>query len=244
MESADATKKVAVVTGGSSGIGLALCAELRRTYTTYSLNRNPPPHTLEGVTYLRCDITSVPDVQNAIKSVPKPIDLLVNNAAIWRSGRITEMPVETFRELVNTNFFGNWLVIRETWKHLAPGATMVQISSERADFHREAVGVYGVTKKAAMEMALRIGKDHPGISVKIVRSGPVDTPMLMGLGEERRKAIEEITITPEKMAGYIMTLLRSPKHDMLIFDDPREPGGTGKYLLTNSKGVSFPVILS
>ena len=243
MAPADARKKVAIVTGGSSGIGLALCAELRGTYTTYSLNRNPPPRTLEGVTYLRCDITSVLDVEDAIRSVPKPIDLLVNNAAIWRSGKITEMPVETFRELVNTNIFGNWLMIRETWRHLAPGATVVQISSERADFHRDEVGVYGVTKKAAMEMALRVGKDHPEIAVKIVRSGPVDTPMLMGLGDERRRSIKGITISAEKMAGYIMALLRSQKHDMLVFDDPREPKGTGNYILTDSRGVSFPLIL-
>jgi short-subunit dehydrogenase len=227
--------KVAIVTGGSGGIGLELCKVLRQDgYETYSLARSLPKNSVSGVIYIDCDITSARKVSEAIMLVRKPIDLLVNNAAVHREGTITGISEEAFNDLVNVNIGGSWRMIKNTWRHLAPNGTILQVSSERAIYPRSDAAIYGLTKMFALEMVGQLSdfaaKEGLGITVKAALLGPVRTKMLESLGEEKVKRLEDITLTPGHAATLMEKLINSD-YQILRFDDPREPDGTGEYVL-------------
>jgi 3-oxoacyl-[acyl-carrier protein] reductase len=227
--------KVAIVTGGSSGIGLELCKILRQDgYETYSFDKVAPKGKGDGIIHIACDITSSRTVDAALALVRKPIDLLVNNAGILRKGKINGISEAAMRELLDVNIMGSWIMMTRTEPHLSSGATMLQLSSFRAFRPRPGVAVYGLTKQFSMEMAGQYIPDDPSIIVKVALPGPVDTPMLQNDLGDRYEEVKRISITPAEMARKIRALLHSD-FDMLVYDDPRERGqqGKGSYFLEN-----------
>ncbi len=92
--------RVAVVTGGASGIGLATCGRLRdEGFTVAALDMKPDGAAGAAALALRCDVTGEADVDSAMAEVASrlgPIDVLVNNAGITGSqaaARCHETPV-------------------------------------------------------------------------------------------------------------------------------------------------------
>ena len=237
--------KVAIVTGGSSGIGLELCKLLRENYVTYSLDNHDPQERLDGVKHISCNIAAQPSVQLALGQINKPINLLVNNAGILRRGSITKMDVQPFYNLIMTNICGTWLMTREAWKSLVPNATVLFMSSERAIYPRNEVEVYGLTKLFIMKMAHQISQNNPQIKIKVALPGPVNTPMLKNdLGKSRYKEIARMAISPSDFAGLVTRLLDS-EYELLRYDDPREEksGQSGRYVLENFEQTGKPVIV-
>ena len=106
---------IALVTGASSGIGLATARALRRDgYRVFGTSRKPTPETENGITMLICDVTDDKSVQSAADEVIKRagrIDLLVNNAGLGLFGGAEESSVAQVQALFDVNVFG---VIRMT----------------------------------------------------------------------------------------------------------------------------------
>lgn len=105
------TKKVALVTGASGGIGLATARALRHAgYTAYGTGRRVAAgSSVNGVTMIPCDVTSDQSVADAIAIIEGEagrIDLLVNNAGIGLVGAAEETPIDEARALFDTNLFG------------------------------------------------------------------------------------------------------------------------------------------
>jgi NAD(P)-dependent dehydrogenase (short-subunit alcohol dehydrogenase family) len=107
--------RVALVTGASSGIGLATAAALTRGgYKVYGTSRKPTSGPIQGVSMLVCDVVNDASVQAFVDEVLKReghIDLLVNNAGYAVSGAAEESSIEQVRALFDTNFLG---VVRVT----------------------------------------------------------------------------------------------------------------------------------
>lgn len=106
---------VALVTGASSGIGLAAAQALRRAgYQVFGTSRKPMPDTAEGITMLICDVIDDESVQRLIDEVLSRagrIDLLVNNAGLGLFGGAEESSVAQVKSLFDVNLFG---IIRVT----------------------------------------------------------------------------------------------------------------------------------
>lgn len=108
-------RNVALVTGASSGIGLATSrALLRAGYEVFGTSRRSMPNTPDGIAMLVCDVTDDVSVQSVVADVltrTGRIDLLVNNAGLALFGGAEESSVAQVQGLFDTNFFG---VIRMT----------------------------------------------------------------------------------------------------------------------------------
>ncbi|MCK1383871.1 oxidoreductase [Bradyrhizobium sp. 21] len=101
---------VALVTGASSGIGLATARALRRDgYQVFGTSRKPAANTSDGVTMLVCDVTDDSSVQALVDHVVSRaarIDLLVNNAGIGLLGGAEESSAVQAKALFEVNVFG------------------------------------------------------------------------------------------------------------------------------------------
>ena len=101
---------VALVTGASSGIGLATARALRRNgYQVFGTSRKPQADTSDGVTMLVCDVTDDRSVQNVVDTIVSRagrIDLLVNNAGIGLLGGAEESSAAQAKALFDVNVFG------------------------------------------------------------------------------------------------------------------------------------------
>ena len=101
---------IALVTGASSGIGLATARALKRDgYKVYGTSRKPSPDTADGVTMLVCDVVSDASVKSAVDEVLQRegrIDLLVNNAGLGMFGGAEESSAAQAQALFDANVFG------------------------------------------------------------------------------------------------------------------------------------------
>lgn len=106
---------IALVTGASSGIGLATARALRRAgYQVFGTSRKPMPDSADGITMLICDVIDDASVQRVVDEVLSRagrIDLLVNNAGLGLFGGAEESSVTQVQALFDVNLFG---IIRMT----------------------------------------------------------------------------------------------------------------------------------
>lgn len=104
------SSRVALVTGASAGIGQATARALMAAgYQVFGTYRKEPPHRIEGVQYLHCDVTSDESVAAVVAEVMKTsprIDLLVNNAGIGLVAGAEESSVDQAKALFDVNLFG------------------------------------------------------------------------------------------------------------------------------------------
>ena len=100
--------EIAVITGGTSGIGRATALYLRDAgYTVYELSRREQG--VEGLHHIRCDITDEDQVRSAVAEIMDRagrIDVLVNNAGFGISGAVEFTDTAEAQRLLDVNFFG------------------------------------------------------------------------------------------------------------------------------------------
>src|SRR5246127_690486 len=121
------SKKVAIVTGASKGIGggiaTALAAEGARVAVNYSSDREGAERVAQAITdngseaiAVEADVSKAADVARLFKEVDSVfgrLDVLVNNAGVFRFGAVAEITEESFRLHYNVNVFGTILTVQE-----------------------------------------------------------------------------------------------------------------------------------
>lgn len=168
--------RVAVVTGASSGIGAALCRELRaRGWHVVGLSRRPAPDADE---HEECDVSDRVAVETVAASVlarHPHIDLLVNNAGVAGRGGFLDLDPERLEALVDVNYLAGVWCLRAFLPGLARGSTLVNVVSVAGAV---AGGPYSASKHAQLAFSRSIaGELAPrGISVLGVLPGFVETP--------------------------------------------------------------------
>jgi NAD(P)-dependent dehydrogenase (short-subunit alcohol dehydrogenase family) len=177
---------VALVTGANRGLGQHLAEQLlaRGAAKVYAAARNPGTISLEGVVPLRVDVTDTDSIQAAAETA-SDTTLLINNAGIYTTGGVLEVPLETIRHEMETNFFGTLLVTRAFAPHLvanAPGA-ILNVASVLSWLHPVAFGTYSCSKAAlwAQSDVVREELQGHGVTVTALHVGFMETDMTTGI---------------------------------------------------------------
>jgi len=222
------TGKVALVTGGSRGIGraivLALAREGARVAFTYVQNKALADEVANGesIVGFQVDVTSFDQAKDLIKQVKERfgrIDILVNNAGITRDKLVAMMSEKDWDDVIDTNLKGAFNLTKPVVGVMLRqrSGTILNITSisglvgmpGQVNYSSSKAGMIGFTKALAKEIA------KANITVNALALGFVETDMTGVLNAEyKTKALEQIPLgrfaKPEEMAEVALFLL-SPK---------------------------------
>lgn len=214
--------KVAIVTGGTSGIGRETAKALQADgYTVYELSRRPEG--VAGMNHIPTDITKEDMVNAAVAKVVEQeghIDVLVNNAGFGISGAIEFTKTEEAKRLFDANFFGmvnmNRAVI-PVMRQQGYGR-IVNLSSVAAPIPIPFQAYYSATKAAVNAYTMALGNElRPfGVTVCAVQPGDIKT----GFTAAREKVIEGDDVYHGRIARSVGRM----EHDEQTGMDPAVAG--------------------
>jgi len=181
--------KSAVITGGAMGIGKAIAklfsSEGSRVVIA-DVNEEEGIKTQEEIKreggdclFIKCDVSKADDVKNMVQkalSFCGSINILVNNAGIWRPGKVTDLTEQTWDQVLNTNLKGIFLVSREIIPEMqkSGGGTVINIASvaglvgsrEASAYNASKGGIINLTRGMALDFApdkIRVNCICPGM---------------------------------------------------------------------------------
>ncbi len=190
--------KVAVITGGNSGIGLAIAKEFANQGASVAIcGRNAKSlaevvgQIGDGTLAVQADVSKLDDLETLFTQTGErfgKIDVLVVNAGIARFVPIENMTEEVFDEVSDINFKGAYFTVQKALPHLNDNASIILVSSVLNSKGMAASSVYSATKAALRSMARTLSTElvGKGIRVNVLSPGPVETPIYgkLGLPEE------------------------------------------------------------
>lgn len=189
----------ALVTGGSSGIGLAVTTLMcERGWRVASLDVAPPERPVDGVFFVQADLRDREQVHAAVTRAAEELgglDVVVNNAGIGAVGTIEENSDEQWRDVFEVNVFAIARVMSAALPHLraSNSAAVVNTCSIAATAGLPRRALYSATKGAVYSLTLAMAADlvGEGIRVNCVNPGTVDTPwvsrLLAAAGDPQRE---------------------------------------------------------
>jgi 3-oxoacyl-[acyl-carrier protein] reductase len=200
--------RVALVTGGSRGIGAAVCAELARAGAEVVVNYTANAEAAEGVRAaigepahaVKGDVSTMDGATGLVDHVESqigPIAILVNNAGITRDNLIMKLAEEDWRDVIDTNLGGAFFTSRAVARPMLKrrGGSIVNMSSVvgvhgnagQTNYAASKAGLIGLTKSLAKELGGR------GIRVNAIAPGYISTELTDALPEPAREAILKST---------------------------------------------------
>lgn len=221
--------KNVIVTGGSRGIGRAICIKLAKegynVIFNYSKNNTEAEKTIKEcekynivVKGYKADIINSDECQELVRKAIDEfgsIDVLVNNAGITRDSLIMRMKDEDFNDVLRVNLSGTFYMIKAVSKYMIKNrsGSIINMSSivgltgnaGQINYSASKAGIVGLTKSAAKELASK------KIRVNAIAPGMIDTDMTRVLSEDiRNKIIDSIPLKeigkPEDIANAVAFL--------------------------------------
>ena len=197
------TNKIAVITGGNSGIGLATAHEFKQQGARVVIigrNSNAVSKAVAelgddtlGVT---ADVSSVADLDRAFTEVRDKVgrvDILFANAGIGRFAPVGETTEALFDEITNTNFKGVYFSILRALPLMPDGGSIVLTSTVAVHFGLPGASIYAAGKAALNSLAktLAIELADRRIRVNVISPGPIMTPIFgkMGMDQETQNQV-------------------------------------------------------
>jgi 3-oxoacyl-[acyl-carrier protein] reductase len=219
--------KVALVTGGSRGIGAAIAKKLAEdgadVALTYARSAEPARAVVASIEAkgrraiaILANNTDPDAVESAVKETIAAfgrLDILVNNAGIFRTARLEALTLADFDEMIAVNLRAVFVASKAAAEHMGEGGRIISIGSNLADRVPEpGVSLYALTKAALVGLTKGIARDlgPRGITVNVVHPGSTDTDMNPASGpdadvERSRMAVPRYG-EPHDVAGLVAWL--------------------------------------
>ena len=224
--------KVAVITGGNSGIGLATAKRFIDEGAKLAISGRSQ-QTLDeavkllgkGVLAVKSDTAKISDIDSFIKEVAQKlgkIDILFVNAGVAKFAPFADTTEAIYDEQFNINTRGAYFTIQKALPHLNDGASIILNTSVASSSGTESATAYSATKAAMRSFARTLAAELAGrkIRVNAVAPGPIVTPIFGRTGlpqaaiDEFAKNIQEAVPMkrlgqPEEVAGAVAFLASS-----------------------------------
>ncbi len=222
------TGKIALVTGGSRGIGAAVSRKLAllgaHVAIGYRDNRKAAQRVVAEIeaasgiaACFKVEISEHASVRALMTNVAARfghIDILINSAGVFSTRPLEQVDHAFFSEQFNTNAWGTLLTMQQAVPYFpARGGRIVNLSSQCVYSPRNGTGVYAASKAAvsALTHACAIELGGRSITVNAIAPAATDTDMIAGMTEARRDAIMAATplgrlATPEDIADAVAFL--------------------------------------
>ncbi len=242
-----------LVTGASRGIGLATALAFARAgHTVAATLRNPAaaPELARAaaaerlaVSVFAMDVDDDASVQQAVRRVEAelgPVDVLINNAGIERTGSVEEMPVSDFRAVMETNFFGAIRCIQAVLPGMRArrSGCIASASSISGQLALSPFGAYSASKFALEAMSECLAQEVKpfGIRVCVVEPGIIDTDMARAISGAGAAGEVSAYPNPRRMAAFFAAALKQPTSPGVVADKLVEIAQSGTWQFRHPVG--------
>jgi NAD(P)-dependent dehydrogenase (short-subunit alcohol dehydrogenase family) len=197
----------ALVTGATSGIGREIAMQLAQRGAEVVIHGRNEERGAKAVReienaggkarFVAADLSDADDVRRLAAAAGR-VDILINNAGIYRFGGTLDVDDATFAEHVNVNLRAPFILVQE----LVPGmvgrgsGSVVNVSTVAASVPTSGAGIYGASK-AGLEQLTKVWADEfgrTGVRVNAVAVGPTDTPGTASVPEVLNAVAETTTL--------------------------------------------------
>jgi len=171
----DFAHKVALVAGGTGGLGQLIVAELSsRGCTVVTCSRTPNSDPMHIV----ADLRSPEEAQSLITTVINKhgsLDIIVNAVGVVAFGEIISASIDTVEELFLTNTFGHIFLMQAALPHLSKGSVLVGISGVIAEQNLPGMATYGASKAAVRSFNEALSREARRLGVRVIDARPPHT---------------------------------------------------------------------
>ena len=221
--------KVALVTGGSKGIGAAIARRLSAdgfsVAINYAKNAEPAQALVAELQKanrrafaVQCNVANTDDVIDMFDIVEKelgPIKVLINNAGIMINAPVAQSEEADFDEQIAVNLKGTFNTLKQAANRMPNGGRIVNISTSVVGLKLENYGIYAATKSAVETLSAILSKELRGkeITVNTVAPGPTATDLFLnGKSQEMIDRLAKMSplerlATPDDIARAVAFLV-------------------------------------
>jgi len=232
--------KVAIVTGGASGIGRALCEELARRgaiVVVADINFDGAGAVASAIrlagaraTAAALDVTCVEEVERLVDDTVRAhgrLDYMFNNAGIGVGGEVRDLTLDHWRKCIDINLWGVIYGTRAAYQSMLRQGSghIVNTASAAGLVGEPGLAPYSVTKSAviALSTALRAEAEALGVRVSVVCPGFVDTAIYenaIGMHVDRKEFLDKLPVKLVSAPDAARAILRGVERNQAIIVFP------------------------
>jgi 3-oxoacyl-[acyl-carrier protein] reductase len=214
--------KTAVITGAYGGLGKSLVSQyLKQGYNVHMIGRNKSRlleiekhlkilHSAATIKSYECDLADchwVKDVCGMIKMETNSIDVLINCAAIFPVGSVSDTSIRSFERCMQINVTAPFVIIQQLLDHIkrSENGKVINIASSSAYGGGPNTSAYCASKHALLGLSRSLFKELKSDGVKVFCVSPGSIQTDMGKEVEKLGQVYETFMTPEEVSEYIFT---------------------------------------